>query len=151
MEADLKSFLRRYGYILGTSGHNSIDQDVIAALIHDTYLASCSSKRLEIDVRALEQISKYHEPVPGVGTRYYLPSSNGQHKRITLLADGFPVNFWGDDAESIPTEHIEFVWALMLHELVRIAQQKVTQTGLCSSDPWAAERVALLYLQNSRR
>ncbi|MFQ5859640.1 MAG: hypothetical protein ACE5LU_28925 [Anaerolineae bacterium] len=148
---DLSSFVSRHSVILGTSGHCSVGAELISALRHGTYLASCSSKRLEIDVVALEAQAVAVESVAGVGTRYVLPSTDGQNRIITLLADGFPVNFWGDDVESIPTEHIEFVWALMLHELTRIAGGANRQMGLCAPDPWAAERVALLYLQHSRR
>ncbi|MFQ5857647.1 MAG: hypothetical protein ACE5LU_18735 [Anaerolineae bacterium] len=151
LEPDLSSFVGRHSVILGTSGHCSVGAELIAALEHGTYLASCSSKRLEIDVEVLEAQAVAVERVAGVGTRYALPSAGGQKRVITLLADGFPVNFWGDDAESIPTEHIEFVWALMLHELARIAGGANRQMGLCAPDPRAAERVALLYLQHSRR
>lgn len=159
LEPDLVTFVGRHSLILGTSGHCSVGAELIAALQHNTYLASCSSKRLEIDVEALEAQAITVEPVEGVGTRYMLPATDGQKplgrrgatRVITLLADGFPVNFWGEDAESIPTEHIEFVWALMLHELARIACGVNRQKGLCVPDPWAAERVALLYLQHTRR
>ncbi|MFQ5592957.1 MAG: hypothetical protein ACE5HA_02290 [Anaerolineae bacterium] len=151
LEPDLSSFVGRHSLILGTSGHCSVGVELIAALQHDTYLASCSSKRLEIDVEALEAQAIAVERVAGVGTRYVLPGMGNRNRVVTLLGDGFPINFWGDDAESIPTEHIEFVWALMLHELARIAGGANRQTGLCAPDPWAAERVALLYLQSSSR
>jgi len=163
LEPDLATFVGRHSVVLGTSGHCSVGAELIAALQHNTYLASCSSKRLEIDVEALEAQAVAVEHVEGIGTRYVLPVADGQNpfdqpfdglragRVITLLADGFPVNFWGDDAESIPTEHIEFVWALMLYELARIAGGANRQPGLCAPDPWAAERVALLYLQHSDR
>lgn len=151
LEPDLATFVGRHSVILGTSGHRSIGAELIAELKPDTYLASCSSKRLEIDVEALETQAIAVERVACVGTRYQLPAPGDRARTVTLLADGFPVNFWGADAESIPTEHIEFVWALMLHEFARIAGGANRQTGLCAPDPWAAKRVALLYLQHSRR
>lgn len=148
---DLFAFIQRHSIILGTSGHRSITADLISALQDNTYLASCSSKQLEIDIAALEAQAIAVEQAEAIGTRYTLPSPDGQKRIITLLGDGFPINFWGDDAESIPTEHIEFVWALMIYELARIATGDNQQRGLCAPAPWVAEWVAMLYLQHSQR
>ena len=151
LEPDLASFVRQHTVILGTSGHCSVGKELIPSLQTDTFLASCSSKRLEIDVVALETQAKAIESLEGIGTRYLLRSHNGEVRTITLLADGFPVNFWGDDAESIPTEHIEFVWALMMSELDRIVKGKIPQTGLCDPDLGTAQQIALMYMRHTSR
>jgi S-adenosylhomocysteine hydrolase len=145
---DVCSFVGHYRLIIGTSGHCSVGADLLAWLGDHTYLVSGSSKRVEIDVKALEARAVASECVDGVGTRYRLPSLDGQTRTITLLADGFPVNFW-NEAESIPSQYIELVWALILDELARIARGDNRQTGLCAPDPQAAEKVALLYLSHT--
>ncbi|MFN0077911.1 MAG: CRISPR-associated ring nuclease Csm6 [Prosthecobacter sp.] len=90
--------------VIGTAGCLTIDCDVIAALKHNTYLASASSEQVEIDLECLDRLDAepkpfLHdflekaggEPLP-IGTIYTLPPDD---RKIILLADGMPVNFTG--------------------------------------------------------
>lgn len=90
--------------VIGCSGRQSITKDVIANLDHGAYVASGSSDLVEIDRDYLEdrKITSLRlgigdrdwEPARlWAGTRYTLPGK--PVKEITLMADGFPVTFWG--------------------------------------------------------
>lgn len=90
--------------VIGCSGRQSITKDVIANLDHGAYIASGSSDLVEIDRDYLED-RKLKSVRLGIGdrdwepgrlwsgTRYILPGRPG--KEVVLLADGFPVTFWG--------------------------------------------------------
>lgn len=90
--------------VIGCSGRLSITSDVIANLDHGAWVASASSDLVEIDLGYLESISNRHMRIgiqdqrwePGrlwAGTRHVLAGSPA--KEINLLADGYPVTFWG--------------------------------------------------------
>lgn len=90
--------------VLGCSGRQSVTKDVIANLDHGAYVASGSSDLVEIDRDYLEGLRLTavrlgigdRDWEPGrlwAGTRYTLPGRPA--REITLLADGFPVTFWG--------------------------------------------------------
>jgi adenosylhomocysteinase len=90
--------------LIGCSGTQSITADVIANLQHGAYIASASSDRVEIDHAYLEdaQGGQYRlgrgerDWEPGTlwaGTRYVLAGM--PPREIILLADGYPVTFWG--------------------------------------------------------
>ncbi len=90
--------------VIGCSGRQSVTKDVIANLEHGAYLASGSSDLVEIDREYLEdrKLKSVRLGIgdrdwePGrlwAGTRYVLPGK--PNKEIDLLADGFPVTFWG--------------------------------------------------------
>jgi len=90
--------------VIGCSGRRSITADVIANLDHGAWLASGSSDLVEIDREYLEDQAAGSVRL-GVGerdwelgrlwagTRYIL--SGKPNKEINLMADGFPVTFWG--------------------------------------------------------
>lgn len=90
--------------VIGCSGRQSITRDVIASLDHGASIASGSSDLVEVDRDYLEDRKltslrlgigdRDWEPQHlWAGTRYLLPGK--PVKEITLLADGFPVTFWG--------------------------------------------------------
>lgn len=145
-EANLKDFINRYSLVLGASGHRSLSGKRLAYIGRNTYLASCSSKRLEIDISALESMALYKYELT-IGTRYIVTGSFGDQISITVLANGRPINFF-DGSESIPAEHIEFVWALMLGELIRIISGEC-QNGINTTDEELEQKIARLYLTYS--
>ncbi|HXW16303.1 MAG TPA: hypothetical protein VEN79_17475, partial [Terriglobia bacterium] len=91
--------------IIGCSGNPkkfSLGADELARLEHNTYLASASSEQYEIDMQWLEQHSEEQkrfgfrdEAVSDgrlwAGTKYTL----SEGKTVNVLADGYPVTFWG--------------------------------------------------------
>jgi S-adenosylhomocysteine hydrolase len=90
--------------VIGCTGEPSLDANVLPHLSHGCFLASGSSDRIEIDwqwfeVRAgaKERFGVKDEKLqPGrlwAGTKYLLRGH--PQKEIYLLADGYPVSFWG--------------------------------------------------------
>jgi S-adenosylhomocysteine hydrolase len=90
--------------VIGCAGGPSIDGGVLPHLSHGCFLASASSDRVEIDWQWLEARAASKERF-GIrdeklqigrlwgGTRYVLRGT--PQKEINLLADGYPVTFWG--------------------------------------------------------
>ncbi len=99
--------------VVGASGNRSIDSSVIANLDHGTIILSTSSELYEIDMEELEkqkQSSKeYINDEQCIGTLFKLPP-NG--KEIVVLANGYPINFWGLD--SMPNQASDLILSLLL-------------------------------------
>jgi S-adenosylhomocysteine hydrolase len=102
---------------VGASGHRSIDMTDFAKMSSPTFIASSSSKRVEIDILGLQQEST----VGGVVRRIEATRVNEQttfhywtkdNKIVTAMADTLPVNF--QDVNSIAPELIDHTMALML-------------------------------------
>jgi S-adenosylhomocysteine hydrolase len=94
--------------IYGCGGRGAMGSADFAALTCDTYLVSTSSRNYEFDVEALRDTATAIDPVPQVGHRYTLP----QQVHVTLLADGYPINF--HLSESMPNRYSDVVLASML-------------------------------------
>ena len=101
--------------IIGATGDTSITRDMVLHLSHGAKLVSASSRRVEIDIRQLEAVARWHRPIEGVGTEYTL--LNG--RTVILLGDGFPINFYGD-AEGIPDRNISIVLTLIFRGAVKL-------------------------------
>jgi len=88
--------------IFGVTGHSSVTADHVPHLKHGVVLVSVSSNDTEFDKLGLTRMAGTPTPVyrdgalhteaNRIGLRYTVPPIG---KSITLLADGFPVNFWG--------------------------------------------------------
>lgn len=107
--------------VIGASGNTSITSDVIKNLPHGSYLASASSELYEIDIDELvRQNIKMNllnnDDDIEIGTTFTLPPTNRQ---INLLANGYPVNFWG--FESMPEQASDLILSLILLSSVEIS------------------------------
>lgn len=96
--------------IIGCTGRDNVLSGSLLLSLGDAYFANGSSKRKEINWRALEGLQVTTEMLPRSAGRRVILSSGHQ---LTLLADGFPVNFVGE-SESVPDEEIAFVYGLLL-------------------------------------
>lgn len=97
--------------VFGASGARdrpSLSAADYAAIERDTYLVSVTSRDREFDVAALAAAAVERFSRGRVGTTYRL--ANGAV--VTLVADGFPVNF--HYAESMPNRYSDLVLAAML-------------------------------------
>jgi adenosylhomocysteinase len=89
--------------VVGATGKPSITEREIKALGNTSVLVSASSDQIEIGLKVLERHSFDPTPLihPASGNKsgdiYRLVSTRNE---VTLLAEGYPVNFW--DAESMP-------------------------------------------------
>lgn len=114
------NLVARSNIIIGATGRCSIGKEAILKISEsdkDVVLVNASSKRMEIDVDALEDL-KETKTATEIGTEYQMPEGN----KILLLADGYPVNFYGS-SESIPDKIIDVI----LTELFLCAKKLVSE------------------------
>ena len=104
--------------IVGATGTTSIGREMIFAMQHGTYLASASSRQIEIDIQALANASRRSTTKARVGRSYEL--TNG--KTIHLLAEGYPVNFYG--ADSVENRMIDPIMTLLFEGAVELVESK---------------------------
>ena len=117
----LPNLVQTADIIIGCTGRTSMKKDELLKLKNNAILASASSKRVEIDVKELADLSTSQEARKGVGTTFTLGTGN----RVTLLANGLPINFF--DSESVPDEEIQFVPALLFQGLVLLLTNKMSK------------------------
>ncbi len=109
--------------IIGASGEESITSEVLAELKHGAYILSASSELYEIDLDELLQQAVRTEPFSAddgkyIGTNFYLPSG-ADDRVVHLLANGYPINFWG--FESMPEEASDLILSLILLCMAELA------------------------------
>lgn len=78
---------------------------------NSSYFLSSSSKHLGINYNDLTEFTNKEINLPGIGKRYYLNNNN----YITLLADGYPINFF--IGESVPDKQIQFILVMLFGAL----------------------------------
>lgn len=88
--------------VIGATGVQSIGLEDLESLPDGTYLASASSRRVEIGVDLLDEEYERTEVRPGCH-RYRIADG----RSIFVLAEGYPVNFYGQ--ESIQNQVIDLV------------------------------------------
>lgn len=123
--------------VVGCSGHRSIDMSDFAKMSSPVFLASASSKRVEIDTIGLGELAKDKE---GQLRKILAAKVNEQEtwhyflqdgRIITAMADGLPVNFQA--VNSIAPELIDHTMALML--LGAAQAMTATKPGLNALEP----------------
>ena len=117
-------------FVIGASGNESINSQVIASLSHGTYLISASSELYEIDIDELHRQAKNKEILNNdnggeIGTTFILPPND---KQIHTLANGFPINFWG--FESMPEEASDLILSLIFLSGSEIALGNFSSSGI---------------------
>lgn len=133
---DKQQALDKKFLVVGCSGHRSIDMEDFVKMSSPVFVASSSSKRVEIDTLGLkEQATK-----DGVLRRILAAKVNEQEtwhywledgRIVTAMADGLPVNF--NDVNSIAPELIDHTMALMLLGAAEAVTSK--GKGLVELDP----------------
>ena len=116
--------------VIGTSGRQSINADAISRVSHNTYLISASSEQYEIDQDELARLALNVEPLYGeignvIGTDFLLAPDG---RRIHLLANGYPVNFWG--MESMPEEDSDLILTIILLAAAEVAKGGCARPGI---------------------
>lgn len=121
--------------------------DILLGFSNGSYFFSGSSKRFGINHEILSVLSYNSKNLPGIGKVYELSNRN----EITLVADGFPVNFFL--GESVPDYDIAFILAL-LYKSAEIVSSNNIPPGIISmndkdNDTWglykAQERIKKLH------
>jgi adenosylhomocysteinase len=111
-------------FIVGSSGKCSIDSTVISNLMHSCYILSVSSEQYEIDIDELSAKSKKEEDLFSddsklIGTKFHLSVPSPEGRIVNLLANGYPINFWG--MESMPEQASDLILSLILLSAIELA------------------------------
>lgn len=127
--------------VVGCSGHRSIDMSDFLAMSSPVFLASASSKKVEIDTLGLGELATDKEGK----LRKILAAKVGEQETfhywlkdgriVTALADGLPVNFQA--VNSIAPELIDHTMALMLLGAAQAMTARGKQKKLVDLEPTA--------------
>ncbi len=131
--------------VIGCSGRPSVTAEVLENVEHGAYVVSASSDLVEIDIPWLEDRSvtkakfgiKDAEVVPGQlwgGTRYEL--AGRPTREINLLADGYPVTFWGE--QGMPHEGSDLVMTVILVAAAELAARNGPRGAAAGRTPYAS-------------
>jgi S-adenosylhomocysteine hydrolase len=124
--------------VVGCSGHRSIDMKDFLAMSSPVFVASASSKRVEIDTLGLADLTRSDD---GVMRRILAAKVNEQetwhywtkdNRIVTAVADGLPANF--QDVNSIAPELIDHTMALMLLGAEKAVRSRTKAAGLVELD-----------------
>lgn len=129
-------------FVIGASGNESINSQVIASLSHGTYLVSASSELYEIDIDELQRQQITTQELKNdsddiIGTDFELPPNN---RVVHVLANGYPINFWG--FESMPEEASDLILSLILLCSAEVALGSYSAPGI---EPDIANQIAGKY------
>ncbi len=138
--------VRRKRLVIGCSGRPSVTSDVLENLDNGAFVVSASSDLVEIDLKYLEHRKvgkarfgiKDADVVPGQmwgGTRFEL--AGYPRREVNLLADGYPVTFWG--AAGMPHEGGDLIMTVILFAAAQLAARNGPQAKAASSLPYPNE------------
>ena len=101
--------------VVGTTGNTTsptLSKQILEAVPDGTIFVSTSSDRVEIDMKWLESLpaSQIREVEEGK-TEYSLSQAGGKGT-VTVLAEGYPINFYG--SASLPNDTIDPIMTLLL-------------------------------------
>jgi S-adenosylhomocysteine hydrolase len=97
---------------VGTTGETSMNDQILTSLPNDCILVSTSSDREEIDMDWFIKTAGDQGKNIEEGKTEYHVSVNGEMRTYTVLADGYPINFYG--SESLPNDTIDPIMTLLL-------------------------------------
>ncbi|MGH8092274.1 MAG: hypothetical protein ACREIF_02210 [Chthoniobacterales bacterium] len=119
---------KRPKLVVGTTGRTSITREMLYALEGDAVLVSTSSDQVEIDLVALDSMADGPSVELEEGKRLYNVKWAEGRKQLTLLAEGYPINFYG--SESVPNDTIDPVMTLLLLCAVELASKPFLRLGV---------------------
>lgn len=111
--------------LVGATGKTSIDLATLKHLKDGAIIASASSKQVEIDMQGLQHASRRRERVEGQSPALRLPDYHYQlgGKQLTVVGDGWPVNFDGDVA-GLPADEIQITLAALFAGALQAASRQ---------------------------
>jgi S-adenosylhomocysteine hydrolase len=114
-------FWDRFSLVVGTTGspEPSINRKLLSRVKSSCVLVSTSSDRNEIDFAALRNMSIGEPHVEAEGREVYT-INDGSGRRVTVLAEGYPINFYGSD--SVPNDTIDPVMAILLLSAISLCK-----------------------------
>lgn len=125
--------------VIGATGERSLTLEDLARLPAGAIVASASSKQLEIDLAGLAAAADRRELLPADSPLVKLPTARYRlgGKELTVLGDGWPLNFDGD-VEDLPPEEIQVTRAVMFAGALQAARLKahhVEKQRIIALDP----------------
>jgi|GEM_PF-3295581 len=100
-------------------------REIIFSFTNESYFVSASSKKMGINHDEFQNLIHVDEKInfPGIGVKYKLRNPNSSS--ITLIADGYPVNFFL--GESVPDKEIAFIiaWLYKCAEILALNPGKI--------------------------
>jgi S-adenosylhomocysteine hydrolase len=122
-------FKDRAVLVVGTTGSKmgSITRQILRALPDGCIVVSTSSDQVEIDINALEGMAVDKHEIEE-GKTIYRIRVGSRFKDLTLLAEGYPINFYG--SESLPNASIDPVMTLLLLCAVELAEGRIADTKI---------------------
>jgi len=120
--------------VVGATGRQSITLDDLKAMKNGAAFASASSKQNEADIAGLTKSARQRTLIPQDNPLLTLPTVLYQlgAKSLTIIGDGWPVNFDGG-VQSVPPEKIQLTDAAMLSAVLQAAKA-VGKQGLIDLD-----------------
>lgn len=141
----LEAALPHTRILVGATGKESIHLSHLQALKSGSIVVSASSKQLEIDMKGLRDHAK-RTLIPCDDPLVKLPTAKYQlgSKQLTVLGDGWPINFDGD-VEDIPAEEIQLTRCAMFLGALQAASLKAHASGAKRLIPLDEEQDEMLY------
>jgi len=121
-----KATIQQCELVIGATGSTSIGPAAILSLKDGALVGSMSSRQIEIDMDYLNNRAPRPTPI-GPQARSVLPiragqrhtlAQSGSSKTLTVLYDGYPLNFWGT---SLPDHVSDAVLSLLLEGVLALA------------------------------
>ena len=131
--------------VIGATGSQSLSLADLRKLPSGAVVASASSKQVEFDMAGLRKAASSRKLVKSDNPLVRLPTARYKlgRRQITVLGDGWPVNFDGD-VEDIPARHIQITRAVMFAGALQAAGLKtnhVKNRGLKPLDRTLDQRI----------
>lgn len=114
---DKTQLLRRSDAIFCATGMRGIGQDDFLQMKDNVYIASCTSREDEFDLKWLEQNAEINRKT--YITQYQITDSQGQLKHINMMHNGDAVNFV---FQGVNGPHIYAVQGLLLLSITKLCQ-----------------------------
>jgi S-adenosylhomocysteine hydrolase len=105
-------FLKMVRLVVGTTGWPVITGEIMKQLPNECILVSTSSDRDEIDMDALAELAGKNQKKIEEGKTEYTLGTAHKPTTLTVLADGYPINFYA--SESLPNDSIDPIMTMLL-------------------------------------
>jgi S-adenosylhomocysteine hydrolase len=116
VDRTLEKLLPEADIIIGCTGEQWARGKELLMTKHNAVFVCASSERIEYAHEELEENSLEARPIKDVGTLYRMVTKND----LLLLAEGYPVNFYGTQKESIPERNFQVVPGLLLAGMIQL-------------------------------
>lgn len=126
--------------IIGATGRTSLTRNDLLNLKEGTYLASASSKQVEIGLNEIQDHILRRKTI----STYVDEIELKNHKKFYLIADGFPVNFILNRSVSVAV--MDMIFSSVFACMVRIVENNY-ESGIYAASEEDEKNIATLWMQ----